>query len=253
MSRISFRGHGRNHCDNRSNPSSPHCDNRGIIFRDIRNNRRMYREWLRNLLDGRQRGTATRLAEHMGIPSDYVSKMLSGVRDITADELRKISEFFEVEPPGFAAAGQMVPIVGRAGAGPDGAVMFATGHGNFGEVPAPIGSSPTTEALEVQGESMRGIANDGWLIFYDDKMSPQDEHMGEPCVCFLEDERVLVKIPEPGSQAGLFHLLSANAATMRDVPVRYFALVTDIKPRRAAERFIKRNPDHPVHDVKLAG
>lgn len=146
-----------------------------------------------------------------------------------------------------------VPIVGRAGAGPDGTVLFATGDGNFGEVPAPVGASDTTEALEVQGDSMRGLANDGWLIFYDDKLPPMEEHMGEPCVCFLEDDRVLVKVPEPGSQAGLFHLFSVNAETMRDVPVRFFALVTDIKPRRSAQKFIRRNPDHPINDVKLAG
>ncbi|MBB2973978.1 hypothetical protein [Mesorhizobium sp. RMAD-H1] len=145
-----------------------------------------------------------------------------------------------------------VPITGMAGAGPDGTVLFATGDSNFGEITAPVNSTPTTEALEVKGDSMRGIANDGWIITYDEKQPPNEDHMGEPCVCWLEDDRVLVKIPFPGRGPGLFDLESANAPTMRDVPVRYFALITNIVPRRAARKFIKRNPDHGIKDVKIA-
>lgn len=147
----------------------------------------------------------------------------------------------------------MVQIVGKAGAGPDGSVLFATGDGNFGEVPPPEGSSVNTSALEVQGDSMRGIANDGWLIFYDEKESPTEDHMGEPCVCFLEDDRVLIKTPYPGSQPGLFHLESVNAPMMRDIPVRYFAFVTDIKPRRSAQKHIRRNIGEPVEDISTSG
>lgn len=146
----------------------------------------------------------------------------------------------------------LVPIVGKAGAGPDGTVLFATGDGNFGEIPAPANSTASTEALEVQGDSMRGIANDGWIITYDDKRAPGDEHMGEPCVCWLENDRVLVKTPYPSREVGLFHLESANAATMRDVPVRYMALVTNIIPRKSAEKWVRRNPTVDVTDVKLA-
>lgn len=61
----------------------------------------MYREWLGKMLRGAPRGTKTRLAEHLGLSGDMVSKMLSGVRDITADELHQISVFFSVVPPGF--------------------------------------------------------------------------------------------------------------------------------------------------------
>lgn len=161
----------------------------------------------------------------------------------------RVSEAWLLTGEGTPEETRYAPIRGLAGAGPDGTVLFATGDGNFGEVQAPIDSAPTVEALEVRGSSMYGIANDGWLIFYEDKEVPSDEHMGELCVCWLEDDRVLIKIPQPGSQPGLFHLESANAPTMRDVPVRYFSIVTDIKTRRSADRFIRRNPGHPVEDV----
>jgi hypothetical protein len=63
----------------------------------------MYREWLIEMLEGTERGTKSRLAEHVGWSGDRVSKILSGVRDINADELPKIAEFFGAMPPGFEA------------------------------------------------------------------------------------------------------------------------------------------------------
>lgn len=147
----------------------------------------------------------------------------------------------------------MLKIVGKAGAGPDGTVSFATGDGNLGEIPVPEGVSPHASVLEIQGTSMRGIAEDGWLIIYEEKEFPNEDHMGEPCVCFLNDDRVLVKVPHPGSSRGLFHLESMNAPTMYDVPVLHFALIVDIKPRRAAQKYMKRNPSKEIQDVTLDG
>jgi len=176
---------------------------------------------------------------------------LVGITRAAKDYARayRVSEAWLLTGEGTPEETRYAPIRGLAGAGPDGTVLFATGDGNFGEVQAPIDSAPTVEALEVRGSSMYGIANDGWLIFYEDKEVPSNEHMGELCVCWLEDDRVLIKIPQRGSQSGLFHLESANAPTMWDVPVRYFSIVTDIKTRRSADRFIRRNPGHPVEDV----
>lgn len=148
-------------------------------------------------------------------------------------------------------AERLIPIVGLAGAGPDGSVLFAEGDGNFGEVVAPPGAADTAEALEVRGNSMHGLANDGWLIFFEEKTEPNAEHWGEPCVCWLEQGRVLVKIPQPTKEPGLYNLESVNAPTMRDVPVEAMALVTDIKTRKAAQRYIRRNPDADVQDVDL--
>ncbi len=147
---------------------------------------------------------------------------------------------------------RMAPIVGKAGAGPEGTVQFYTGDGNFGEIEAPVDSALTVEALEVQGDSMYGIANDGWLLFYEEKEPPAEHHIGELCVCWLADERVLVKFPQPGSRKGLFNLESANAPTMRDVEINAFAIVTDIKTRRAGRRYVRRNSDGNIEDVKIA-
>lgn len=161
----------------------------------------------------------------------------------------RVSEAWLLTGEGVAEETRFAPIKGLAGAGPDGTVLFATGDGDFGQVQAPLDASPSVEALEVRGTSMYGVANDGWLIFYEDKEVPSQAHMGELCVCWLEDDRVLVKIPQPGSEPGLFHLESANAPTMRDIAVRYFSIITDIKTRRSSERFLRRNPGHQVRDI----
>jgi hypothetical protein len=147
---------------------------------------------------------------------------------------------------------RMVPIVGLAGAGPDGSVLFAEGDGNFGEVPAPVDAADTVEALEVRGSSMHGLANDGWLLFYEEKTAPSRDHFGEPCVCWLESGQVLVKIPQPTANPGLYNLESVNAPTMRDVAVSAMALVTDIKTRRSAAKFVRRNPDATVQELKVS-
>lgn len=189
-----------------------------------------------------------RLAEHFGVSQSTVHRWINGADPggRHRDAIRALfqgAEDSEDDP-------LVIPIIGLAGAGPDGSVVFSEGQGNFGEVDAPIGASKGTVALEVRGNSMHGLANDGWLIFYDERTEPRLEYMGEPCVCWLEDGHVLVKIPQPTREPGLFHLESANAPTMRDVPVREMAAVTDIKTKRAAGKYIRRNPDQPIDDVK---
>ena len=210
-------------------------------------------DWLREKLEHMPHGAKKEVAAAMGIDSSKLSKSLKREREVSATELERAIAFFHDAPGSFHSAARMAPIVGYAGAGPDGSVQFATGDGNFGEVPAPVGSKDTTEALEVRGNSMRGMAEDGWLIFYSEKEAPSEEHMGEPCVCWLEDDRVLIKTPYPGRQKGLFDLESVNAPTMRDVAVRYFAFIDDIKPRRSARRFMRQNPEHTVDSVSTGG
>jgi len=177
-----------------------------------------------------------------GLERGYFTDFLSGKKKTI--DLITTAQVLGLDPEALAAgiaSPSNVPIVGYAGAGPDGTVLFAGGDTNFGDTDAPKGATMTTVALEVRGDSMTGIANDGWLIFYDDPAPPSPSHMGEPCVCWLADGRVLVKTPYPGRGAGLFDLESVNAATMRDTPVEQMAIVTDIKTRRSAKRFINLN------------
>ena len=65
---------------------------------------------------------------------------------------------------------------------------------------------------------MRGIAEDGWLVYYDDRRDPPDSSMiGELCVVGLSDGRTLIKYLYPGTETGLFNLESTTEATLRNV------------------------------------
>lgn len=212
---------------------------------------------LREARERRGFKTAKQAAERFGFNYNTYSQHERGQAGISRAasayaKAYRVSEAWLLTGEGSSDQERMAPIRGLAGAGPDGTVLFATGDGNFGEIQAPADSSPTTEALEVRGDSMYGIANDGWILFYEDKEPPSAHHMGELCVCWLADDRVLVKIPQPGRERGLYNLESANAPVMRDVPVMAFSIVTDIKTRTAARKFVRRNPDHPVTDLKIA-
>jgi len=150
-----------------------------------------------------------------------------------------IDGFEEGESARYSAAPMSVPIVGKAGAGPEGAVYFAEGSGEMGEAPAPPTWTKSTVALEVSGTSMRPLAYEGWLIYYDDRRSNISSDMiGQPCVLGLASGHTVIKTPYRGSKPGMFNLESTNPSvdTMRDQRIKWAALVTAIVPRVPARR-----------------
>jgi hypothetical protein len=140
------------------------------------------------------------------------------------------------EPPPV----RTVPVVGLAGAAADGAVMYAEGDGWLGEVSMPPGGSDKTVALEVRGSSMRGIAEDGWFVYYDERRDPPTEDLlGQICVVGLADGRILVKKLIRGRRKRHFDLESAAAPTLYDQRVDWAAEVKAIVPRSVALRLAK--------------
>lgn len=131
------------------------------------------------------------------------------------------------------------PLVGYVGAGAE-AHFYAEGQlavgGNgdarISSVELPPGGNANTVAVQVVGSSMRGIANDGWLIYYDEvRRPPTSDLIGRLCVVELEDGRVLVKELQNGRKKGRFDLESVTDLTMRDQKIVWAARVTWIKPR----------------------
>jgi len=137
---------------------------------------------------------------------------------------------------------QEIRIIGRAGAGPEGSVHFDE-ETDLGTAPMPPGGTETTKALEVWGSSMRPMAYEGWLVYYDDRRGALTPDMlGQPCIIGLASGHTVIKTPFEGSKRGLYNLESANSAvdTMRDQRVKWAALVTAIVPRVPARNLIKR-------------
>lgn len=205
--------------------------------------------------------TQEQIAARLGVSQSTVNRWSQGQSDpkgANRDALRALHqeavEKSKSDSPSrlnTAHLSGVVHIIGKAGAGPNGEVAFDEANGSLGEVPAPRNATETTVALEVEGNSMRGIANDGWLVFYDDRRDPVSvEMIGELCVVGLEDGRTLVKFIAPGRAPGLYDLESVNAETMRDVPVRWAAFVTDIVPRRTARAMMRRDASIGIHTAK---
>lgn len=213
------------------------------------------RLWMQEQLERQGRGSKQRLATFLKVRPDAITRMSNTdtgkeTREISIRELQLMQRFFGSTAPEMEPIVRMVPINGLAGAGPDGSVLYATGDGSFGEIQAPD-DEETVAALEVRGNSMHGLANDGWIIFHEEREPPNDGHFGNLCVCWLADQRVLVKIPHPSKHPGLFNLESANAPMMLDIAVEYFAYVTDIKTRKAAQRYVRRNPDKIIPELRI--
>jgi hypothetical protein len=182
--------------------------------------------------------TRSGLAASLSRQPSMVTELLKGNRELKASEIPKIAAYLDVLPPPQEGAAK---IVGRAETAASGAIRYAPAHENFGEVPLVPGAEKDTVAIEVVGDSLRGVADDGALLYYENLRNPPTETMiGELCVVGLLDERVLVKYLHRGRGPDLFDLESAASPTIRDVKVQWAALVTAIIPRAQAKKIIQR-------------
>ncbi len=121
-----------------------------------------------------------------------------------------------------------VPLVGFVSAG---AETHFTAAGELGDVEAPAGSTESTVAVEMRGDSW-GTFFDRWLVYYDEVRRPVTADLiGKPCVVGLEDGRVLVKRIQRSKTKGLFHLFSPAADPIMDVAIEWAARVKNMVPR----------------------
>ncbi len=143
-------------------------------------------------------------------------------------------------PVRASALAGYVPILGRVGANPDGVVLFATGQDAGDLAPIPPGGTDKAAALRVVGHSMRGLADDGALIYFEDQRTPPTPDMlGHVVVVEVDTDEVLVKRLLRGSRAGLFDLESVAGPTRQDARLRWAAHITAIIPPFQARRIIQ--------------
>ena len=139
-----------------------------------------------------------------------------------------------------AAEAGFVPIIGRVGANPDGLVLFAQGQEPGDLAPIPPGGTDKAVALLVVGHSMRGIADDGALIYFEDQRTAVTPDMlGHVVVVEVDTDEVLVKRLLRGSRAGLYDLESIVGPTRQDARLRWAAHITAIIPPFQARRVIR--------------
>jgi transcriptional regulator with XRE-family HTH domain len=139
-----------------------------------------------------------------------------------------------------AGASGMAPVIGRVGANPDGLVLFATGDDPLELAPIPPGGTDQARGLRVVGHSMRGVADDGALIYFEDQRTPPSPDMlGHVVVVETDTDEVLVKRLLRGSRPGLFDLESVAGPMRQDARIRWAAHITAIIPPFQARRIIR--------------
>lgn len=131
------------------------------------------------------------------------------------------------------------PLIGRVGADPGGEVLLAGGQAPPEFAPLPPGGTERAVALRVSGHSMRGLADDGALIYFEDQRTPPSPDMlGQVVVVELDTGEVLVKRLLRGASPGRFDLESVAGPTRRDARLRWAAHITAIVPPWQARRIL---------------
>lgn len=140
------------------------------------------------------------------------------------------------------SAVKMVRIIGSVGANPDGRVILSQADDRYDMAPSPPGGvGETVVALEVEGHSMRGFADDGSLIYFELQHSPPTEDMlGHIVIVETEDGQVLIKRLLRGQRKGLYDLESIVGPTLEAVRLRWAAFPSAIIPAYYARRQIRR-------------
>lgn len=179
--------------------------------------------------------TRQQAADAAGMSFGQFAKLERGERRLTDFYLAQIAKAFEVPVYALLEGGDTVPMRGVGGPDLDGAIVWE----ESGVAPSPIGGSPNTAAIHVRGGVLRGIATEGWVLYFEDLREPVSENtIGELSVVALADGAVLIRTPRPGSRPGVFHLESANQPTLYDAEVLWAAIVSSIIPGKIAARML---------------
>lgn len=197
--------------------------------------------------------SVAQVAKRSGYSESGVRAIENGQNGLRPDAADTFAPILGVTPAwlltgeGEADSATYVPIIGTVGADTEGTVIQSTGQNGGDLAPVPAGGSRDSVALEVRGHSMRGLADDGSLIYFESQRHPPSPDMiGYPCVVETEDGRVLLKRLLKGSAPGLYDLESLIGPTMQDVRIRWAAEITAIIPPRQARRVIRRHGERQV-------
>lgn len=202
---------------------------------------------LRKARIARGYATAAAAAEAFGWNPNTYSSNENGNAPFSYKKAKEYASAFVVRPEWLydgqgTMRGGMAPVIGKVGANPDGSVLLATGQAGGDLVPLPPGGTDKAVALEVSGHSMRGLADDGSLIYFEDQRTPPSPDMlGHVVVLETDGDEVLVKRLLRGDKAGRFDLESLAGPTLRNQKLRWAAHITAIVPPHQAQRVLRRS------------
>jgi len=160
-----------------------------------------------------------------------IVKLEQGTLPMTEAWAKRLAPLLDVRPDQLWE-GPQIPIVGFVGAG-----QRVYAYDDLLDSGETIDRPPMTTgdllAVQVKGDSMLPLAEEGWHIVYTAEATV-DENLvlGKVCVVQLdEDGSMLVKRVVRGTKPYHYHLLSLNAPALEDVRLRWAAVVKAIVPR----------------------
>lgn len=172
----------------------------------------------------------TDLGERLGVSQPTVSRWKKG--DMRAQDEHKDAIIAEAQRLGILVGevgNSKVTIVGIVGSGQ--LIELITHKERDISQDMAAKSNPKTVAVSIKGEAMLPVAENGWLIYYDDTMEPPAENLlRKLCVVQLDDGRMFVRRLFKGSQPDTWNLLAANGSLIEDVRVQWAAKVKFIEP-----------------------
>lgn len=169
-------------------------------------------------------GTVSRW-EAGAAPSHQHLARMAQLDGITLDEflLGAVGRAGEPGPP--------IPVIGYVGAGASVYPIDDESQEGFSTIERPPFITGDAIAVEVRGDSLVPVAEDGWKLIYTGEQTVlEEEVLNKLCVIALADGRVLVKRIVKGSQPQRYHLLSTNAPMIEDAEVLWAAKVRAIIP-----------------------
>lgn len=163
--------------------------------------------------------------ERGSIPSGEMLQAIASFANTTVERLMGTDDL-------AAVPGGTIPVVGFVGAGS--AVFpyddFPKGDG-LDHVERPPFVKGQVVAVEVRGDSLLPVAEDGWrLVYAGEQTLEESQIVNKLCVVKLMDGRMLVKRVTRGSKPGRYHLLSTNAPMIEDAEVEWASQVKAIIP-----------------------
>lgn len=186
-----------------------------------------------SLRDARKRAKLSQ--EELGVRANSgrstIVKLERGDLPLTEAWAKRLAPHLSIRPSDLLPAPQ-VPVIGYVGAG---ARVYA--YDDLLNTDESIDRPPMAQgdllAVEVKGDSMLPLAEEGWHIVYTQEATvDENEVLNRVCVVQLdEDGSMLVKRVLRGTRPYHYHLASTNASLIEDVMLRWAAVVKAIVPR----------------------
>lgn len=155
---------------------------------------------------------------------EYLAK-IAELADTTIDRLTGMDNF-------ASTTAEQIPVVGYVGAGAEVLPIddYQRGDGMY-FIERPDFVQGRAVAVEVRGDSLLPVAENGWQLIYTDETGiTEGDVLNKLCVVHLLDGRTLVKRLMRGTQPQRYHLLSTNAPIIEDAEVLWAARVKAIIP-----------------------